>query len=523
MMRLRVVLPLLAALAAPPAGAAAGYSERQFENVLRGYLEIGTGADARAGVMRLYSLGRQLEDPGLLRDATHGAIGLKDLALAMKISRDWIAHGGDAEALSMLARIHISEGHPGLVRAIPLLTRLARATGDPGQVFELASVARGDQVLAMQSAYAKLPKTAGYHAYMALLHLRNGGVAEAGAQIDMGLARWPGDLEILMARLRHRVVAGDDLGAVAALEALAAAAEVDVPTAVAVYEDWAHQHEVRGALLPRAADYGIEEGRRHYAQLRAGVFFFSHGDPERALEALAGVPEHSPSWEDAVSMRAVSYETLGEDAKILALYEEALVHAPRENLTALAQGYARQLRRQKGDAQAYDFLAGLEQAERLPDLLYVRSLYAERLDRIKEAEADLRAYIRLRPDSADGYNALGYMFADHGVRLEEARRLIKDALAIDPESAAIVDSYGWVLYRLGDLEGAREQLERSLRLMGREPHVEILAHYGEVLWELGLEDDAVRVWRKGWELDESNDVLLETMRRYDLESGARLY
>ena len=522
-MKARLLLGLLAALAAPPSSAAASYSERQFENVLRGYLEIGTGADARGGVMRLYGLGMQLEDPGLLRDATHGAIGLKDLRLAMRISRDWIAHGGDAEALSMLARIHISEGHQGLVRAIPLLTRLARATGEPGQVFELASVARGDQVFAMQSAYAKLPKDADYHAYLALLHLRNGAVAEAGAAAAAGLARWPGDRNLLMARLRQQVLAGDDLGAVAAAEALAAAAGVDVPTAIAVYEDWGHQHDARGALLPRAEDYGFDEGRRHYAQLRAGVFYFRHGDPERALEALAAVPEHSPSWEDAVSMRAAAYETLGEDARILALLEDALAHAPRENLAALAQDYARQLRRQRGDAAAYAFLAGFEQAAGLPDLLYVRSLYAERLDRIEAAEADLRAYIRMRPDSADGYNALGYMFADHGVRLEEARGLIEDALAIDSESAAIVDSYGWVLYRLGDLEGARTQLERSLRLMGREPHVEILAHYGEVLWELGLEDDAVRVWRKGWELDEGNDVLLETMRRYDLESGARLY
>ena len=327
-----------------------------------------------------------------------------------------------------------------------------------------------------------------------------------------------------MVQLRQRVLAGDDLGSVAAAEQLAAAAEVDIPTAVAVHEDWSHQHDARGALLPRPEDYGIDENRRHYAQLRAGVFYISHGDPERALAALELVPAYTrragrtPSacgrWPTRPSART-----------------------PRSSRCSRTPSPTPPARTSPPSRRATPASCGGSAATRTPTPFWLASTgprgcptcstsarcNAERLGELDAAEDDLRAYIRLRPDSADGYNALGYMFADHGVRLEEARVLIEDALAIDPESAAIVDSYGWVLYRLGDLPGARAQLEQSLRLMGREPHVEILAHYGEVLWEMGLEDDAVRVWRKGWELDDGNDVLLETMRRYDLESGAKLY
>ena len=515
---LLLALPLLAA-----APVQADYSKRQFENILRGYLEINRGAEVRQGALRLYNLGLELHDPDLLRDATHGAIDAQDLELAMRISRDWIANGGDAEALSMLARIHISSGQQGLMRAIPLLTRLARATEDPGEIFELVSLARGDRIFAMQSVYAKLPKPADYHAYLALLYLREGFLDEAGGVIGIGLAGAPDSINLRLLRMHQRVLAGDELGTVAAMRELAEAAVTDEATAVTTYEDWRHQHEARAVLLPMPEDYHIEDGRRHYAHLRAGVFYLRYGAPEDALAELERVAQHSPSWEAAIDMRVAAHQLLDEDDKIMALLEDALSHAPEEAVGSLGQTYARQLAAAGGSEAAYEFLASFEKVAGNPDLLYYRSLYADRIGKIESAEADLRNYIRMLPDDAEGYNALGYLFADHNINLEEARELIETALAIEPDSAAIVDSYGWVLYRLGDLEGARRALEESLHLMGNDPHVEVIAHYGEVLWELGLQDDAIRVWKRGWEIDSEDEALVETMRRYNQERGAELH
>ena len=81
---------------------------------------------------------------------------------------------------------------------------------------------------------------------------------------------------------------------------------------------------------------------------------------------------------------------------------------------------------------------------------------AEKVDRFDMLEANLRKLIQVRPDHAHAYNALGYTFADRNQRLPEARKLIEKALELAPDDSFIMDSMGWVLYREGDLKGARD-------------------------------------------------------------------
>ena len=84
-------------------------------------------------------------------------------------------------------------------------------------------------------------------------------------------------------------------------------------------------------------------------------------------------------------------------------------------------------------------------------------------------------------------NALGYLLTDQFDRHEEARGYIQKALAMNPDSPAIIDSMGWVLYKLGDYRGARDYLERAYRL---EQDPEIAAHLVDVRWALGEHDQA---------------------------------
>ena len=102
-------------------------------------------------------------------------------------------------------------------------------------------------------------------------------------------------------------------------------------------------------------------------------------------------------------------------------------------------------------------------------------------------ESSLKRLIQVKPDHAHAYNALGYSFADRNMRLPEASKLIEKALELSPEDYFIIDSLGWVLYRMGDLKGAAAQLRRACD--GR-PDGEIGAHLGEVLWVLGERDEA---------------------------------
>ncbi len=86
---------------------------------------------------------------------------------------------------------------------------------------------------------------------------------------------------------------------------------------------------------------------------------------------------------------------------------------------------------------------------------------AEKLDRIDAMERQLRRVIELRPDYAHAYNALGYSLADRNVRLPEALQLIEKAHQLAPEDPYILDSLGWVYYRMGDLPQARKYLEQA--------------------------------------------------------------
>ena len=127
------------------------------------------------------------------------------------------------------------------------------------------------------------------------------------------------------------------------------------------------------------------------------------------------------------------------------------------------------------------------------DLLYARSLLAEKVDRLDMAEADLKKILEKDPKNIHALNALGYTLADRTDRLQEAYGYIKQAIALAPEEPAILDSMGWVLYRMGRAREATEYLRRALKIM---PDDEIAAHLGEVLWVSGLKKEATEVWNK---------------------------
>ncbi|MCK7578842.1 MAG: tetratricopeptide repeat protein [Chromatiales bacterium] len=146
-------------------------------------------------------------------------------------------------------------------------------------------------------------------------------------------------------------------------------------------------------------------------------------------------------------------------------------------------------------------------------LLYARGLHAMKLGRIELGERDLRQIIEADPEHADALNALGYTLADQTDRFEEALELIERAHALKPEEPAILDSLGWVYYRLGDLELALEYLQQANDQL---EDGEIAAHLGEVLWALGRRAEAWAVWDKAVETHPEHAYLQEVVGRYRL-------
>jgi len=150
---------------------------------------------------------------------------------------------------------------------------------------------------------------------------------------------------------------------------------------------------------------------------------------------------------------------------------------------------------------------------RMPDtaeLKYELAMLYERNQRLNDTERLLREVIALDPGHAHSYNALGYSLADRNQRLPEALKLITRALEIAPNDPFIMDSMGWIKFRLGDYAAAVQFLEKAYRVR---PEADIAAHLGEALWMLGQRDAAKEIWKKGLVKEADNTTLLETIKR----------
>lgn len=171
-----------------------------------------------------------------------------------------------------------------------------------------------------------------------------------------------------------------------------------------------------------------------------------------------------------------------------------------------------ELRQKNGeDAGELDvFARGLAAYPDDIEILYARGLAWERRDRIDRAEADFRKILVIDPENTATLNALGYTLADRTQRYQEALELIDRARVAEPENAAIIDSYGWVLYRLGRLPEALVQLRRAFTLQ-KDP--EIAAHVGEVLWVMGQKDEARKYFDEARKLDPENRSLQRALEK----------
>lgn len=144
------------------------------------------------------------------------------------------------------------------------------------------------------------------------------------------------------------------------------------------------------------------------------------------------------------------------------------------------------------------------------NLLYARAMAYEKLDDLEGLERDLRAILALDEQHAAALNALGFTLADRTQRYEEAKALVMQAYKLNSEDPAILDSLGWVHFRLGNLEQAKKYLQMAY---ARLPDDEIAAHLGEVLWMNGERAAAKSLWTGALRVSPDSQILKETMDR----------
>ncbi len=188
------------------------------------------------------------------------------------------------------------------------------------------------------------------------------------------------------------------------------------------------------------------------------------------------------------------------------------IEKPKDaNRLILIQAEGEILTEQKRYAEAMDVFNKAIEEQTHPDLLYSRAMLAEKMGRLDILEADLKEIIAQDADNATALNALGYTLADRTDRHAEALTYIQRAYELSPNDFYILDSMGWVMYRLGRLDEAVDFLRKALELRN-DP--EIAAHLGEVLWVMGDKKAAQQVWETALQDTPTDDRLLKVIERF---------
>jgi tetratricopeptide (TPR) repeat protein len=228
-----------------------------------------------------------------------------------------------------------------------------------------------------------------------------------------------------------------------------------------------------------------------------------------AVSLLDNIQEPSARHNARVRQAAIRAQQGRVDDALVLLDSSDPQSLEEEVLTASAG--AQMLREAKRPLEAIKRLEAAN--ERMPDTVEIKyelAMMYERDERLNDTERLLREVIALDPGHAHSYNALGYSLADRNQRLPEALKLITRALEIAPNDPFIMDSMGWIKFRLGDYVTAVQYLEKAYRVR---PEADIAAHLGEALWMLGQRDAAIEIWKKAVAKEADNATLQETIKR----------
>ncbi|WP_353250241.1 tetratricopeptide repeat protein [Salinisphaera sp. T31B1] len=518
-------------------------------HVLAGEMAIQRGNRERAATEYVAALDYS-NDAELAQRATRIALYAGDAALAYRAADAWARAQPDSlDAQRIATRLAlVNDDAAGLAEHAPALVD-ASASPDIGYSL-LADVLSGedphaDLAVETLSGMAQQDRGSAAAQYaLGVLALRYGRNAVAQRAAERALALEPewNDAVLLQAGVWIR---NDEPGKAQALVD-------DLPGNAATRAEY-HMALARLLIEADQDEAALDEFRHAIAlqpdnnEARYGqaILSLSQGDLDQAEDAFTRLYESSDRSDDAayylgtiaeqrrdyaeaagwyqrVENGAHAFESQVRAARMI--YKQGDLAGARARLVSLRSTYpelANQLYAAEGQmlyeanqpvaaVDIYD--QGLEEVPGNAELLYGRSIAYERLGRVDAAEADLRAVLDDEPDDARALNALGYLLTNHTRDYDRALDYIQKALAADPDNPAILDSMGWVQYRLGHLDQARHYLERAYRAY---PDGEVAAHLGEVLWAQGDRDAARRVWQDALADNPDHPILRATMNRLD--------
>ncbi|HEX4853851.1 MULTISPECIES: tetratricopeptide repeat protein [Arenimonas] len=488
-------------------------------------------------------------DPAVAERATQVALVGEQPDIARRALARWRALAPAAAGMhGASVRLSLGQGdHDDAMDA----SRALLALGDPGfeVLLGVLSEARGDAGVIARAVTRGLFEQRALPDQLAAW-LRWAGVARrlrdrtlSERIIDEGMARFPEDPRARLLEIARLRESGEAAAAREKLVALRDSGAILPGLRRVAASEFARQGDLRGAadvlgegpqddasLGQRAAWLVLAEDRaalqRLYAELRAAGAV--PPPPRRLLlghvaEALdlfdeaerwyQGVP-HGAGSDLALLRLARLHDRRGDPARAIErlkdLQSDTSADGERVRDSYLVEADILERGDRAGEARlALD--RGLAVFEGDPVLLYARAMLLERGNQVDAALADLRAILAEDPADAQALNAYGYTLAERRGAYAEALPYIERAHALLPDSAPILDSLGWVRFRLGEREESLALLRQAWAKL-RDP--EIAAHLGEVLWTLGQRDEARRLWREGAAIDPDNRALRRALETF---------
>ena len=537
---------------------AVGLSEEVMFRYLSAEIAMQRG-NVFAAYATMLSIARSTSDPRLARRATEMAMSGSLTAEALKAARVWheiAPHSEEAsqvllslqlqsnridEAKQSLAKMLSGSSSTTLPLAIGNVQRLLSRIPDRARAAELLkellepyrdaldarlalaqmAMVSGDRAAAIKELRAALVKFPASEIAVLMLAQITEDKAEAAKTLVDFLKKNPKAREVRLAYSRMLFEQGKIADAKKEFQLLLQQAPNDQTALYALgllsaqVAEMADAEKYLSAYIANLKDQPDRERDATQALMVLAQIAEDRNDEAGVMKWLQMVPVLGQSGAvNATIKRAQLQAKAGKLDEARKLLNEADVNNDDERVK-LVIGEAQLLKESGKIAEAMRLLEdALELYKDNIDLLYELAMLAEKNQQFDLMESTLRKVIQLAPDSQHAYNALGYSLADRNLRLQEAHDLIKKALSLAPEDPFIMDSMGWVEFRLGRLEKAEELLKRAFAIKA-DP--EIAAHLGEVLWVLGREEEAKKLWRNAGGKDPKNDTLKSTLKRLQVK------
>lgn len=509
----------------------------------------GQRGDIKTAVNALSRAAAKTRDPRLAERATGAALYAKDYELAHRDAALWIAaEPNNAEAREAMAEADFGLNRPDQAEQ-QFKDMIAASSGNLDQAYlRIAAVLarQPDQKRAlavMHRCVALHPKEAGAQFALAHLAVRQGDLEIAAKAIDEALQERPDWDEAAIFKARILISAQDPQKAQAFYQAYLSAhpsatamrlsyarylidlkqwdkalrefkhvadanpQDVDSIYAVGLLALQTNQLNEAETYLKRALALQpdndqcrlylgqLAEERKHYAEALRRYHSIDSGQYHFEAQVRAGLVTAKEGHVDAAIDQLQAIEPDSREQRVQTVLAE-------DEILRQAKQYPRELK---------VLTSALAEIPDDTDLLYARALVAEKLNMLDLHERDLRRLLQLDPKNANAMNALGYTLADRTNRYQEAYKLISQALALKPDDPYIMDSMGWVYYRMGNTHKAVEYLRRALAIRN---DAEISAHLGEVLWVSGDRAAAETIWTRALRETPDNEALLAVIKKF---------